>query len=376
MRAVIVMNVKLDNFLLFRKFEINMAYPKKIVGSGIPEEHLKDFPNFRYKKLITIMGANATGKTAFGKILMGAFNFITRKESNAITGLIDDKTREASFEIDFVFPADRKLVRVQCIFDALSDPESGYSTKDIHASVWNQRILAYDSYEKCAGRINEDEKTTGTYMEVLETVPALTWHFEYPFATDEKRRFIEPASRTMYTQTLKETLQTLDPRITDVTIVPENRDAYNIIYENRVVMINKGEPVDKGVLSSGTVEGIGLADMITSMRMRDIDFFYCDEKFSHVHSDAEKAYLSVMIELLGYDRQLFFTTHNLDIAEMNIPYHSFAFMKRNDNDDGHISVTYASEFLKKNTESLKNAIENDLFTASPDVEGILRLAGG
>ena len=61
---------------------------------------------------------------------------------------------------------------------------------------------------------------------------------------------------------------------------------------------------------------------------------------------------------------------------MNIPYHSFAFMKRNDNDDGHISVTYASEFLKKNTESLKNAIENDLFTASPDVEGILRLAGG
>ena len=48
---MIVMNVKLDNFLLFRKFEINMAYPKKIVGSGIPEEHLKDYPNFRYKKL-------------------------------------------------------------------------------------------------------------------------------------------------------------------------------------------------------------------------------------------------------------------------------------------------------------------------------------
>jgi translation initiation factor RLI1 len=77
---MVLLDIKLTNFLLFNDFSMNLSYPKKPVNSSIEKEHLVDRPNFRYKKLIVLMGANASGKTALGKVLMGAFNFISKKE--------------------------------------------------------------------------------------------------------------------------------------------------------------------------------------------------------------------------------------------------------------------------------------------------------
>ena len=85
----------------------------------------------------------------------------------------------------------------------------------------------------------------------------------------------------------------------------------------------------------------------------------------------QKAFLSVFIDLLGPDRQLFYTTHNSDILDMDLPKHSFAFMRRNELGENKISCIYASAYLKKNTDSLKNAVENDLFSSAPNVERIL-----
>ena len=62
------MNIKLDNFFAFRDFEMNFSYPKKIVRSYIPKEHLPGIPNFRYKKLVILMGSNASGKTSLGQM--------------------------------------------------------------------------------------------------------------------------------------------------------------------------------------------------------------------------------------------------------------------------------------------------------------------
>ena len=49
---MVLMNIKLDNFILFDNFELCTSYPKKIVDSGIGEEYLKGHSNFRYKKLV------------------------------------------------------------------------------------------------------------------------------------------------------------------------------------------------------------------------------------------------------------------------------------------------------------------------------------
>jgi len=70
-------------------------------------------------------------------------------------------------------------------------------------------------------------------------------------------------------------------------------------------------------------------------------FYYCDEKFPYIHSDIEKAILSLMIDFLKPNTQLFFTTHNLEILDMNLPIHCFTFLKKREK----IEVVYASEYI-------------------------------
>ena len=78
---MIVLNVHLDNLYAFKNFNANFTYPKKIVGSTIEDETLPNRENFRYKKVNIFFGANASGKTTFGRILMKIFNFIEKKTS-------------------------------------------------------------------------------------------------------------------------------------------------------------------------------------------------------------------------------------------------------------------------------------------------------
>ena len=77
---MIIMNIEMDNFMSFNNFAMNLSYPKKIVNSSIENEFLTGFTNFRYKKVNILMGANATGKTSFGKMLMNIFHFMDKKQ--------------------------------------------------------------------------------------------------------------------------------------------------------------------------------------------------------------------------------------------------------------------------------------------------------
>ena len=64
---------------------------------------------------------------------------------------------------------------------------------------------------------------------------------------------------------------------------------------------------------------------------------------------------------------MIFTTHNTDMLDLNLPKHSFAFLRKVAEDgDYHINVTYASDILKRNTDSVRNAVENDMFKSLPD----------
>lgn len=64
--------------------------------------------------------------------------------------------------------------------------------------------------------------------------------------------------------------------------------------------------------------------------------------------------------------ELFFTTHDLDILDLSICKHSF-------NDDQGISVINAADYLKKNTDSLRNAVDNDFFSVAPGLDEIENL---
>ena len=129
------------------------------------------------------------------------------------------------------------------------------------------------------------------------------------------------------------------------------------------------------MLSSGTKSGIAVADVLYSLIQGSNGFYYCDEKFSYIHSDIEKAILSLMIDFVRPNDQLFFTTHNTDILDMNLPKHSFTFLRKDvKNNEIPITCIEASSLLKRSTDSLRNAIENDLFSPAPAVELIYDIA--
>ena len=135
------------------------------------------------------------------------------------------------------------------------------------------------------------------------------------------------------------------------------------------LFVQNGEVVDKNFLSSGTKAGLDIAFLISALYEGTHGFYYCDEQFSFIQSDIEQSVLSLMISLLKPNTQLFFTTHNTDILEMNLPIHSFIFLRKNDK----IEVVHPEEKIKKNNISLRNIVKNDVLDISPDINKILSI---
>ena len=346
---MIIMNLELDNIYGFKDFKMNFAYPKKIVGSTIENEHLPLRPNFRYKKVNIIMGGNASGKTTLGKAIRDIFNYIVHKRDSRLFESICDKKNKGKFCIDLV-SADNVMYR----FDGEIFPED----KEIIKRIQKASIAKNDSYEICCKKLKESDE--------LDKRMKLGWHFTLNEGSEAI--LIDKIEKTLRLKVLEKVLQSLDTDIISVEKL-DIEDSYVIKKANQDIIVQEGEVINESKLSSGTVAGIRIADLISSIILRENGFYYCDEKFSYVHSDLEQAFLSVMINKLGEGEQLFFTSHNMDLLEMNLPRHSFSFLRKREK----IEVVYPSEYIKKNDISLRNAMENDVFDVIPSRDKIYEL---
>lgn len=367
---MVILDVCLHNIYAFKNFHMNLTYPKKIVGSSIPEEHLADRPNFRYKKVNIIMGANASGKTTFGRALMKIFNFLDKKNYRFVTDVIGDRKQEASFAVDMAC-GDNMFYRISCKITPCQGDK--YTADNINLAIQKAKILLKDSYESCVKRIEETPyEPEENYIEELERVGELDWLFMYPdeaqtlqFHQDEKR----------FCQILEGILRALDPSIREVKESTDVKNAYVIRLQDKAIILQDGEKFDTNYLSSGTKAGVEIAEMVSSMKHAQCGFYYCDEKFSYIHSDLEKAILSLMIDSLRANNQLFFTSHNTEILDLDLPKHTFTFLCKDiTNEERPINCISASEVLKRNTDSLKNAVENDMFACAPAVDLVYAIA--
>jgi len=367
-KTMIIMDLKIDNFFAFKNFHMNMSYPKKIVNSYIEDEFLAGRSNFRYKKVNILMGANATGKTSVGKMLMKIFNFIDKQEYTTLTNVICDNKEEAYFSMDFVIHGDF-LYRLDVKIGTKEENE----VQSVYACTRYVEIQEKDSYESCVKRIeNIAVKMNSNYAEELDKIEKMGWLFVYP--TDVSTAVIKHSGNDKYPVILDYTLRALDPSIEIVEKIDMVENTYVIRMKNQDLVIQDGQVVKNNILSSGTKAGIDIARMLAAIVNGDNKFYYCDEKFSYVHSDVEKAFLSVMISGLKENDQLFFTTHNTDVLDLQLPKHAFTFLKKDIYDEETpIKCVSASEFLKRNTDSLRKAVENDLFAVAPNLELIYEI---
>ncbi len=362
---MIVMSLKVDNFYGLNNFKMNMSYPRKIINSKVKNEHLKGHSNFRYKKLNIIMGANASGKTTLGKMMMTIFNYIENGKANRFMNLITDTSKDAKFEIEFVTFSGDYMYNLFFLIPAYSkanDLESRFVSK-----VRRIDILKNDSYETCSRRLQEK----GINLE-LKDVESLGWFFTYPLdsmSDNEKKIDLRLSDSEVFTIVFKNLLMTLDGALLDIVPLKELEGAYLIKSKYREIILQDGKILNEDMLSSGTKAGINIAEFLTRVILAENGFYYCDEKFSYIHSDLEKEILSIIIDRLGENEQVFFTSHNLELTRMPLPKHSFNFIrKRISDEDIHTDFICVGDILKKNTDSVKYAVDNDLFGVGPSLE--------
>lgn len=360
---MVILNLELDNIYSFKDFKINFSYPKKVVKTTIEGEYLKDRPNFRYKKAVILMGANATGKTTIGRALLRIFKFIEMGDPAFILSMVGDLNKPASLSMDFVngdnilnrivvriIPYDTKFelrrfdfVLSQAVIGVRDTYEKAVS--NLHIVKQNKELLLSDFFKSSFGNIN------------------------YTFAlTDESDTSHDTSNinQALFLEVLKAILKTLDPSLTDISVLKGVEDSYVIRRGTQEIILQKGKLTNQSLLSSGTIKGIDIAIMVASIIANKNGFYYCDEHFSYIQTDLEKRLFGIMLEHLDENEQLIFTTHNSDMLDLSIPKHTYAFLKKDKYDDCKISVMYASDILKRNTDSVRSAAENDVFSSIPD----------
>lgn len=360
---MIVMNLRMDNLYGFEDFEINFSYPKKIVNSTIPMEFLEEKPNFRFKRVNIIMGANASGKTTLGKAIMEIFNWIGRKSFHHISEYVSNKKTKSFFEIDFVLDG-IKLYRIY--YEFLGKKAIKFEFKEVY-------IRKADSYEKAKERLitvfstkdlnsNQDlENEINKSLDLFEG--QFGWLFSFP--NDDLSE-----NSLFNLKILNGILKTFDTSIQKVIKGKDAENTYVIVFKDgKRLILQDGEVINKNILSSGTHEAISIASVLSKMKKSPQRPFYIDEKFSHAQTDLEEEILNLMIGMISKKSQLFFTTHNTEILELNLPVHSFTFLKKTDK----IEVVYPSELIKRNDVSLVNAVKNDVFRTLPDTDGLYEL---
>ena len=357
---MVIMNLELDNIYGFKNFCINFSYPKKIVKSAIEKEFLADRPNFRYKKAVILMGANATGKTTLGRALLRIFSFIKNPSPSFFLQMISNQKEGARFSIDFVNKG-YILHRVIAETGVINNSETASIL--MMTKCYKAEIGLRDTYEKTVQKLKKQD------FKDVEKMLSDVGDFNYDFALDNEENFhqtsaIEP---NLFLKVLKAVIGTLDPSLNDISVLEGVEDSYVIRRGGQEIILQKGQLTNQHLLSSGTIRGIDIAILMASIIAHDNGFYYCDEHFSYIQTDLEKRMFGIMLENLQENEQLIFTTHNSDMLDLNLPKHTYAFLSKKKKDNNYpVSVMYASDVLKRNTDSIRCAAENDVFSSIPD----------
>lgn len=84
-------------------------------------------------------------------------------------------------------------------------------------------------------------------------------------------------------KTLRAVIGTLDPTLQDISFSKDLKDTF-IIRRDNTEIIQEGKLLNRGVLSSGTAEGIDIAMFLAAMIANEGSFYYCAEHFSYIQS--------------------------------------------------------------------------------------------
>lgn len=387
---MIITRLTADNLYSFQDFELDLTYPRKNSQSFIDYEYLENIPSFKFKRVCILMGTNASGKTSLGKLLLDIQWIMNKRDPRVIhesfLDAICDKEKNANFTVEFVVPASKTYNSLSIVFNIKGEIiDFNFSSIDLKENDTNKtaqtrlNIQKNDkqSIETCVDKFlsHRNQKIVGYY---------------YVLAKNHNDDFNIGKNIEQNIDVLLKILQTFDSSITDVNpLVTERKDeekrfeGYTVSFENgdSVMVTDNGETfTEKGKnrFSKGTYDVLSISDFLFSVlgtSKKEVSLtYFLDEKLASSHSELEISILNLIITKLNRYSQFFYTTHNYDVLDLNLPSHSFVFLHK---EHGYTKVEQPEKLgFSKNDRKLKGHVRNDYFRTIPSTSAIDGLMWG
>ena len=381
---MIITKVTIHNLFNFDHAELDLTIPKKMVGSTIPYEYLEGRESFRYRRVCILSGTNASGKTSFGRVLNCLQFAVYGNILQAVQELqkfICNRNEPAECSIEFATPHNHKLHYLSLTLTPEREhPRILYARTYIPAKASSpkarrklQDLLETAEVPKGSARVISSGPPGDAYAAIvglLADVPRFGWQY-YVNNTIETAANVWQADLSD-AQLFSNVLRTFDTSIKEVVEMHDKEGVltgFVIRFENQdtVLLDKSGKVTNVGRLSRGTREAVDIACVLSRI-LRDrqtstCNTYFLDEAMAFSHSELEIAMLNLLIEKLGRNAQLFYTTHNYEVIAMNMPAHSFVFLRKR---GAKASFVQPEATLKKNDRSLLNYVLNDVFYTLPD----------
>lgn len=375
---MLILRLACDNMYMFRNFSLDLTYQRKIHHPLA--EHDTLFPGSRIKvrKSIIIMGANSSGKTTFGKLLRFILNYIRGERLDAAPeifgGIPYDKSAKSNFEIEFVIGHTAYLLKAvfkeeKLCWERLSSCkiQKSYNIAKLRTllnSEENIQMMYPSESELMDVGLASYVFTRGFSADILYVKMNIGYLLCFSEYTSNS-----VANRAVDLPLLNDILPHIDTSVSGVEkLSGEKRTktkSYLIKFKNgETLTVPDGELDRCGErLSHGTFEAIRFISVFSELSHRD-DIFFIDEQLTHMNSELEAYFIRKTFLKKLPDAQVFFTTHNIEIFELNVPNHAFIFFRRGI--DGMNEAMLPSDMLNKNDRNLRNYYENDFFGVMPD----------
>lgn len=369
---------------MFQDAKLDLTYPRKLPSSTVENEWLEDFPKINFKKVLILSGANASGKTVFGKALCMINNYISGQNINQDSSWLDvkkmmfDKKKPISFTVEFLTTETNQAHKLSVVFDQEGLVEESYTAIDLRPkesqSAMYKRLgeAEHTSYYHKTQENHDITNAGFSSVAVSQGKMKVPTGWNYRLCEVDNSSGSQGKIKAHDTNIIKTFLSAFDSSITKVTLIAT--DSYKIMFSNgEHVLIDKGKLTDPDRLSRGTHEAIDIAMFYESMknqRFGDSATFYLDEMLAYSHTEAEQSILNLLIDTLPRHSQLFYSTHNYDILDMNLPVHSHVFLKKD-----QFSEFIQPEMLgfNQNDRSLLGYVKNDVFGTLPNMDAINNL---
>lgn len=381
---MIITKVTIHNLFNFDHAELDLTIPKKVVNSTIPFEYLEGRESFRYRRVCILSGANASGKSSFGQILNGLQFAVAGgilATAQEFRQCIYNPNNIATCSVEFATPADHRLHCLQItLYPDHHNPDVVYATTYIESTASSRKarerlskVLTGETVPNST-LLQSSGIAAKAYLDIvnaLNKVPNFGWQYHVNHTMEPSANIwkADLSDARLFARVLK----TYDTSISDVVEIKDDRGlaGFSIRFMNGddVILDREGKIANVARLSRGTREAVTVACMLSRI-IRDkttttnCQTYFLDEAMAYAHSELEVAMLNLLIEKMGRNTQLFYTTHNNDVLAMNMPTHSFVFLKK---EWDKTTFVQPETMFKRNDRNLLNYVKNDVFLTLPSL---------